>query len=1001
MTHRWTSIDSLYVYPFGRSTDSNEGTEPVVTEYNSDSESGTNSSSAVNVNVPTSPGAAKMKNSDKISEIYSRQHSTAMSNKMSQMQQHFLGKQQLSNSRKSSVADTGSNPNLFDNRQLEISNPSVVSPPESDSEDCPKFDVQQQLRLSPKARMLSDGFKAEKSSKSNQEMRLIMSNDSTIAEKSRMSAMKSKMEANGFSASKMMAAKEDHKQIQFGDTVVKHKSSSKAASMTMSTDMISTGTGNISQGMLHSASKSSRFISSSSAMDKMDLSHSQFSQAMLTLSNEVDMEFDELSSMAKTFASPSIKATESISMKGSMTKLENKMLNLCKQLVQKRDDIEVIKIMTDMINKAWSVPQCGYDLGFNMSKIIRTNGALEALLCNIETDDWKVAFVSAQLLEQCLVSENRDYVAENGLENVINIAKECVNKKQTEEIRVGTGILEHLFKHSEDTCKEVIRLDGLETILYECRCTDSITLRHCASALANLSLYGGPDSQESMIKLKAPVWLFPLAFHNDDNIKYYACLAITVLVANKELEAAVLTSGTLDLVEPFVSSHNPEEFAKSSTSHIHGQSQNWLHRLVPVLRSKREEARSLAAFHFAMEAWIKKTQDKTMIFKEINAIEPLKKVASCPNAIASKYAAQALRLIGEEVPHKLSQQVPLWTIEDVKEWVKQIGFTTYCQEFDKSRVDGDLLLQLNEEMLADDIGIKNGILRRRFMRELATLKQITDYSSCDSTNIGAVLSNIGPDFTKYTYPLIQAGVDRTVFSTVNDDILLNECNIDNSIHRRRILGAIENVKEMCPEVPNKDDDSNKTLDVFVSYRRSNGSQLASLLKVHLQLRGFSVFLDVERLEAGKFDNNLLNSIRQAKYFLLVLTPNALDRCIKDDELKDWVHREIVQALQTKCNIIPIMDSFDWPEDGNLPEDMRPILTFNGIRWIHDYQDACVDKLERFMRGEINSKQFDPVGTHRHAIPHGLPPTPNTPQIRSPSQQRRSGSVDNCRPQIEA
>lgn len=982
-------------------SDSNEGTEPVVTEYNSDSESGTNSSSAVNVNVPTSPGAAKMKNSDKISEIYSRQHSTAMSNKMSQMQQHFLGKQQLSNSRKSSVADTGSNPNLFDNRQLEISNPSVVSPPESDSEDCPKFDVQQQLRLSPKARMLSDGFKAEKSSKSNQEMRLIMSNDSTIAEKSRMSAMKSKMEANGFSASKMMAAKEDHKQIQFGDTVVKHKSSSKAASMTMSTDMISTGTGNISQGMLHSASKSSRFISSSSAMDKMDLSHSQFSQAMLTLSNEVDMEFDELSSMAKTFASPSIKATESISMKGSMTKLENKMLNLCKQLVQKRDDIEVIKIMTDMINKAWSVPQCGYDLGFNMSKIIRTNGALEALLCNIETDDWKVAFVSAQLLEQCLVSENRDYVAENGLENVINIAKECVNKKQTEEIRVGTGILEHLFKHSEDTCKEVIRLDGLETILYECRCTDSITLRHCASALANLSLYGGPDSQESMIKLKAPVWLFPLAFHNDDNIKYYACLAITVLVANKELEAAVLTSGTLDLVEPFVSSHNPEEFAKSSTSHIHGQSQNWLHRLVPVLRSKREEARSLAAFHFAMEAWIKKTQDKTMIFKEINAIEPLKKVASCPNAIASKYAAQALRLIGEEVPHKLSQQVPLWTIEDVKEWVKQIGFTTYCQEFDKSRVDGDLLLQLNEEMLADDIGIKNGILRRRFMRELATLKQITDYSSCDSTNIGTVLSNIGPDFTKYTYPLIQAGVDRTVFSTVNDDILLNECNIDNSIHRRRILGAIENVKEMCPEVPNKDDDSNKTLDVFVSYRRSNGSQLASLLKVHLQLRGFSVFLDVERLEAGKFDNNLLNSIRQAKYFLLVLTPNALDRCIKDDELKDWVHREIVQALQTKCNIIPIMDSFDWPEDGNLPEDMRPILTFNGIRWIHDYQDACVDKLERFMRGEINSKQFDPVGTHRHAIPHGLPPTPNTPQIRSPSQQRRSGSVDNCRPQIEA
>lgn len=51
-----------------------------------------------------------------------------------------------------------------------------------------------------------------------------------------------------------------------------------------------------------------------------------------------------------------------------------------------------------------------------------------------------------------------------------------------------------------------------------------------------------------------------------------------------------------------------------------------------------------------------------------------------------------------------------------------------------------------------------------------------------------------------------------------------------------------------------------------------------------------MFIDVERLEAGKFDNNLLQSIRQAKHFILVLTPRALDRCVRDDECKDWVHR---------------------------------------------------------------------------------------------------------------
>jgi len=63
--------------------------------------------------------------------------------------------------------------------------------------------------------------------------------------------------------------------------------------------------------------------------------------------------------------------------------------------------------------------------------------------------------------------------------------------------------------------------------------------------------------------------------------------------------------------------------------------------------------------------------------------------------------------------------------------------------------------------------------------------------------------------------------------------------------------------------------------------------------VHLQLRGYSVFIDVERLEAGKFDNNLLQSIKQAKNFLLVLTPKSLDRCVGDNECKDWVHKVTV------------------------------------------------------------------------------------------------------------
>ena len=315
-------------------------------------------------------------------------------------------------------------------------------------------------------------------------------------------------------------------------------------------------------------------------------------------------------------------------------------VNQCVRQLSVQKVPKVLDSLNEIIKRAWSVPTHGHELGANLCNALKQNGGLDLLMKNCMEGDKDMQFSSARLLEQCLTTENRAHVVENGLDKVVNVACVCTRNSQTDHSRVGTGILEHLFKHNEGTCSDVIRLGGLDAVLFECRKNDVETLRHCAGALANLSLYGGAENQEAMINRKVPMWLFPLAFHDDDNIKYYACLAIAVLVANKEIEAEVLKSGTLDLVEPFVTTHNPYEFAKSNLAHAHGQSKHWLQRLVPVLSSKREEARNLASFHFCMEAGIKKQQGNTEIFREIGAIEPLKKVASCPNAIASKFAAQ-------------------------------------------------------------------------------------------------------------------------------------------------------------------------------------------------------------------------------------------------------------------------------------------------------------------------------------------------------------------------
>lgn len=66
------------------------------------------------------------------------------------------------------------------------------------------------------------------------------------------------------------------------------------------------------------------------------------------------------------------------------------------------------------------------------------------------------------------------------------------------------------------------------------------------------------------------------------------------------------------------------------------------------------------------------------------------------------------------------------------------------------------------------------------------------------------------------------------------------------------------------------------------------------------------------------------------------------------------------------------------------------------RWIHDYQDACVDKLERFMRGELSTRLGDggPLSSSSRSVlssakGDATPSTPGTAPIgrHPPSYQR--------------
>ncbi|PRD29211.1 UNVERIFIED_CONTAM: Ect4 [Trichonephila clavipes] len=206
---------------------------------------------------------------------------------------------------------------------------------------------------------------------------------------------------------------------------------------------------------------------------------------------------------------------------------------------------------------------------------------------------------------------------------------------------------------------------------------------------------------------------------------------------------------------------------------------------------------------------------------------------------------------------------------------------------------------------------------------------MADYSSCDTSGLTSFLQGLGPEFCQYSYQMLLSGVNVKDLKELNSEQLESECGIENSIHRMRLMHMVKGMNCSRNGADFDEGPNSKSLDVFISYRRSSGSQLAS------------------------HDKRIL--------FL----------------------QEIVEALKSQCNIIPILDNFQWPEPESLPEDMRAIPYFNGVRWIHDYQDACVDKLERFMRGELNVRTDGPIGRH---LGMGGSATPGTP-----------GSVPRCMP----
>ncbi len=144
-------------------------------------------------------------------------------------------------------------------------------------------------------------------------------------------------------------------------------------------------------------------------------------------------------------------------------------------------------------------------------------------------------------------------------------------------------------------------------------------------------------------------------------------------------------------------------------------------------------------------------------------------------------------------------------------------------------------------------------------------------------------------------------------------------------------------------------------DIFISYRRTDGSGLTSgtdiarTIKQQLEIEGYKnrVFFDYSELSDDEFEQVILTALEQCKVFILVLTKDSMMRCVNEG---DWVRREISHAQKCGLKIIPV-------EPDNLfngyPKDFPAEL--NVVKRVQHSKIHMDSSFERDMRAMIDMR----------------------------------------------
>lgn len=144
-------------------------------------------------------------------------------------------------------------------------------------------------------------------------------------------------------------------------------------------------------------------------------------------------------------------------------------------------------------------------------------------------------------------------------------------------------------------------------------------------------------------------------------------------------------------------------------------------------------------------------------------------------------------------------------------------------------------------------------------------------------------------------------------------------------------------------------------DIFISYRRIDGRDLARNVYLALKNIGYNnVFFDFNSLREGVFNEQIIEAINTCQDFILILSPQSMDRCLVEG---DWVTREILTAMNANCNILPLQIDIPFPLE-KIPKDLKNLEYYQFTTLLtNEYFEDSIRKLAERLKTKPTIKEI--------------------------------------------